>query len=64
MTKKHFIQLAAALRYAREELDAGSEGPYSILDNLRQDIETICHQSNSNFNVHRFRAACLPKVTT
>lgn len=56
MTKKHFIQLAAALKFARSEID-GHTAPIKIMDELIEDIGLICARTNSNFDKARFRAA-------
>ncbi len=60
MTRKHFIALARALKFAREEMDRGMSAQICIAG-LVDDIAIVCQQSNEHFDKARFRAACQPK---
>ena len=58
MTKKHFIAIAAALKFARQEMDEGNTAPKLVIDNLSEDIALICARTNPNFDRSRFLSAC------
>lgn len=57
MTRKHFVDLANALKWARPDVEETSP-EYLLWEHICREIASVCVRHNGAFNRSRFMAAC------
>ena len=59
MSRKHFRQLAAAIKEAKRAVGPDPEAKaYRAIRNLQAEIADVCKANNSNFSYQTFNDAC------
>lgn len=58
MSKKHFRQLAQAIKQAKLRIGDPTEAPLEVVEYLQSEIADVCKANNRNFSYQTFNEAC------